>query len=266
MTAWSVSPELARNGYIFDLGDSASSAKVFNVISDIHVEDYVFNALYSHIYKKNFDKAVEIYFHSGRYSANNIRDLVEHHYGQQDRTLSFLDFASGYGCVARHFKEVIPSAQVVAMDIHEKAFYFNQHNLKLSAVVSSTNPAEASANGQFDVVFSLSFFSHMPRATQLPWLKKLSEFVMPGGMLIFTTHGETSHRTQMPHIPVDEDGFGFIAESEQFDLSTATYGHAVTYKKFMLIQIEQLSNMTLAKLGEGFWWTHQDTYVLTKPA
>jgi hypothetical protein len=100
----------------------------------------------------------------------------------------------------------------------------------------------------------------------LLWLDKLTEFVKPGGLLIFTTHGETSHKKHMPHIVVDDDGYGFIAESEQFDLSTSNYGHAVTYKNFTLEMINQLGGVNLVEFREAFWWTHQDTYVLRKQA
>jgi SAM-dependent methyltransferase len=215
-------------------------------------------------FEKNFGKAVEHYFLNGRVSATNIRELVSSRLRRQPAPLEFLDFASGYGCVARHIRNVFPGVNVTAMDIHEKAFWFNQTNLKVKAALSSTDPADASAPAQFDVVFALSFFSHMPRKTQLPWLARLSEFVKPGGIFIFTTHGETSHKNHMPHIAVGYDGYGFISESEQFDLSTDNYGHAVTYKSFMLPLIEKLDSMSLVELREGFWWTHQDTYVLTK--
>jgi SAM-dependent methyltransferase len=260
---WSASPELPRNGYVFDLGEYAEAATKYGIIPDIFAEDYIFNATY-HYFKKNFGKSVEHYFLSGRVSATNIQELIPPRLRQQP--LEFLDFASGYGCVARHIRNVFPGANVTAMDIHEKAFYFNQNNLKIKAALSSVEPAGVTAPGQFDVVFALSFFSHMPRRTQMLWLAKLSEFVKPGGILIFTTHGETSHKTQMPDIPIGDDGYGFIAESEQFDLSTADYGHAVTYKRFMLPQVEKLDGMNLLDLREGFWWTHQDTYVLTKAA
>jgi 2-polyprenyl-3-methyl-5-hydroxy-6-metoxy-1,4-benzoquinol methylase len=266
---WSATPELKKIGYLLHLSQhEIHVAAQYNIVPDLHVEDYVFNALYSHSYAKEFDKAFDAYCQSGRVSAVNIADIINRHLepSRSGHPITFLDFASGYGCVSRHFRNVFPGSPVVAMDIHDHAFYFNTGHLKIDAAISHTVPANVAIFSRFDVVFALSFFSHMPRATQLLWLDKLTEFVKPGGLLIFTTHGETSHKKHMPHIVVDGDGYGFIAESEQFDLSTSDYGHAVTYKNFTLEMINQLGGVNLVEFREAFWWTHQDTYVLRKQA
>jgi hypothetical protein len=53
-----------------------------------------------------------------------------------------LDFASGYGCVSRHFKNVMPSALLTAMDIHENAYHFNKMHFGVDAIVSSVDPTK----------------------------------------------------------------------------------------------------------------------------
>ncbi|MNU01861.1 hypothetical protein D3C72_2453860 [compost metagenome] len=68
----------------------------------------------------------------------------------------------------------------------------------------------------------------------------------------------------MPHIQIDERGYGFIFESEQFDLPTSDYGHAVSYAPYVRERIALLKDMTLVAEHPGLWCTHQDTYVLLK--
>jgi 2-polyprenyl-3-methyl-5-hydroxy-6-metoxy-1,4-benzoquinol methylase len=263
-------PNLLQDGNLLKLSDAAiQSAKDYNVIPDIYFDDYIFNALYV-LKDRNLDVAAWNYYMSGRTSAEKIRDIVALHRHRKiqleklDMPISMLDFASGYGCVTRHMQNIFPNINVVAMDIHEKAYHFNKDNLGLSVARSQTKPEDVQPFLEFDVVFALSFFSHMPKARFFPWLEKLTEFVKPGGLLIFTTHGQETHKTQMSHVGLDEDGYGFISDSEQFDLSTEDYIHAVTYPKFVLKEIEKLESMDLRMYFKAFWWLHQDAYVLQK--
>ena len=41
-----------------------------------------------------------------------------------------------------------------------------------------------------DVVYTISVFTHMSEAFQLEWMAELGRVLVPGGLLIFTTHGE----------------------------------------------------------------------------
>ena len=263
-------PNLVKDGHLLKLSRAAlQSAQDYRVIPDIHFDDFIFNALYV-ITEKNLDLAAWNYYMSGRTSAEKIRDIVALHHHlkiQQDQLetpISMLDFASGYGCVTRHMRNIFPNINIVAMDIHEKAYQFNRDHLGLKAAMSQTKPEGVKPFFAFDVVFALSFFSHLPKQRFFPWLKKLTEFVKPGGLLLFTTHGQESHRTQMPQVKLDEDGYGFIPESEQFDLSTEDYIHAVTYPNFVLREVEKLEGMDLRMFFKAFWWLHQDAYVLQK--
>jgi hypothetical protein len=83
----------------------------------------------------------------------------------------------------------------------------------------------------------------------------------PEGILLFTTHGETS-RQYFPQAQPDEDGFWFEASSEQQDLDTANYGQTLTSKEFVRARIAELPHATLVELREGDWWGHQDLYVV----
>lgn len=241
----------------------------YRVVTDIHLDDWVFSYLHA-LYGSDMDKTLEIYLRSGRASAEKIRDLIGDLQGARieggkiGAPMTLLDFASGYGCVTRHIRNVIPAGKVVAMDIHDKAMYFNSANLGVQAAVSRTNPAEVDAFFEFDVVFVLSFFSHLPRARIRPWLSKLVEFVKVGGILLFTTHGITTHRDHLAHLRVDSEGYAFERTSEQKDLSLDDYGNAVTYPALIFKEIDALGNVDLLSFRAASWWGHQDHYVVRK--
>jgi SAM-dependent methyltransferase len=42
---------------------------------------------------------------------------------------------------------------------------------------------------EFGLIYSLSVFTHLPEALQLPWMEELGRVLRPGGHLVFSTHG-----------------------------------------------------------------------------
>jgi hypothetical protein len=70
------------------------------------------------------------------------------------------------GCVARHFhRQLEKSVRVVCCDIHDEAVAFIREKLQIEAVRSSNKPQTLGVHENFDVIFFLSFLSHMPDAT-----------------------------------------------------------------------------------------------------
>ena len=128
---------------------------------------------------------------------------------------------------------------------------------------SATLPEDLALPLEFDVIFALSFFSHMPRTTWTRWLRRLYDGLAPGGLLFFTTHGRESMKF-FPTATLDESGFWFNASSEQGDLDTADYGQAIALKKFVDVQIEQLPGVEYLAHEPSIWWGHQDLYVLRR--
>jgi len=90
-------------------------ASTFDVIPDIHELDFIFQ--YSLSRNPNFSRVVKRYFDRGAYAAKKLADFIG---DRQDP--SVLDFASGYGCVARHLRHFVPQAsKVTCCDIHPDA-------------------------------------------------------------------------------------------------------------------------------------------------
>jgi SAM-dependent methyltransferase len=104
---------------------------------------------------------------------------------------SLLDFASGYGRVTRHMPNEVPKTEVFACDIHAAAVTFIK-SMGFQAIQSAHSPERLDLGRKFDIIFVLSFFTHMPRRTWKPWLDALARQLNPNGLLIFTAHGEVS--------------------------------------------------------------------------
>jgi hypothetical protein len=103
----------------------------------------------------------------------------------------------------------------------------------------------------------------MPKSSFGRWLAKLASVLKPGGHFIFTTHGMVS-RKSFPDWAFDKDGFYFLPSSEQKDLSTAEYGSTVVKPQYVYDQLAAIPDVELVSFHEGFWWEHQDTFVIRK--
>ena len=229
-------------------------ARQLGVKSAIHADDHIFSFLLAHTSFSDEKDRATYYFEDGARTRMKLESLTrelllkDHH--------DLLEFASGYGCVTRHLTN--SSANLWASDIHPAAIEFLRRDLGARAFLSSPYPEMLEVPRQFDAVFALSFFSHMPIATWARWLVRLLQATRSGGFVIFTTHGL---KTQ-PDVVIPPTGFWFVSASEQADLPTEQYGSTITTPAFVRAAVASIHGVKLVKFEEAAWWNHQDLYVL----
>jgi SAM-dependent methyltransferase len=234
-----------------------------SVSREIHSDDFIYHFLSTNCDTKT--NPSKYYFEDGRRSAEKLRYLISDHTNLDlGRGFSLLEFASGYGCVTRHLRQVLPACAITACDIHEQAVAFIQHDLRIPAVLSTSRPAHFDLHGVFDLVFALSFFSHMPSSTWGEWLEALFRHLRSGGYLIFTTHGQVTRDKIYPDLTMPENGFWFTPTSEQKDLDLSEYGTTITLPDYVTSQVYKRLRAPLPLFSQGFWWGHQDVYVVAK--
>lgn len=241
---------------------SASAARL-GVASAVHDEDMIMRFLLEHPGFKQKKGAVDYYFNDGAQSAIQLAELLRYLNGSTPPS-TLLEFACGYGCVTRHLELAFPKTEIFCSDIHPQAMKFLREELNIrNCHLSATNPDEFKCAQNFDAIFALSFFSHMPAKTWAAWLARLYSLVAKDGLLVFTTHGLQSRRfLGSPTIP--PDGFWFAASSEQKDLSVADYGQTIVTLDFVHRAVLQVLNSNLTLYREAYWWKHQDLYVVRR--
>lgn len=249
--------------YIFDHRDQIEEiAAGFGVRPAVHPADMIFHFIATNSCFPDSYQAIQYYFSDGKRSADRLRELLAT--WLPDKQGRLLEFASGYGCVTRHFLAgALPGWEVTSADIHHEAVLFLQE-LGGRAVPSVSRP-EMLRLQPVDAVFALSFFSHMPDSTFLRWLACLYDLILPGGLLIFTTHGYQSLR-YLGQPQFNEEGYWFKAASEQFDLPCDEYGLMAVTPAYVCERIKRLPGAPqIAVFNEGLWWTHQDLWVVRRP-
>jgi len=248
-----------------DLQQAADDeAAKYGLTSELHPED----ELLRHIHKKWGTVAGTKYFQGGRTDALKIKQqiqLLRH----PKESLKIMDFAAGFGRITRHLTPLMPEHQVMASDIHSNACEFLQETLNIPAFVSSTDPSELSIGKDYDVIFVMSLFSHLPDKTFGLWLGALFERVAPGGFLFFTANGRVTLDTYPAfYNEIFPDGarFGFRTESDQLDLDSADYGSMIVSIRYVLDMIDQYAPLAiLQSYSSGGWLGTQDGWVLKKP-
>ena len=243
--------------------DARKAASALGVASDIHPEDMIFRWLITNPVFKEKQLAVKYYLNDGKRSSEIFDGLVTTLLDRPDRPLSVLEFASGYGCVSRHWKTFGDKYEVVACDIHPQAVDFIATKLGVAAIVSNKDPAALKIGRQFDIVFALSFFSHMPARSWERWVRSLLNVVSPNGLLIFTTQGLKS-RVHLGEPTLDDEGYWFSPESEQKDLPTEEYGQTIVTPSFVFARLARIPEAHPIYFREASWWNHQDTYAVRK--
>ncbi len=230
----------------------------------VHSDDHIFRFIVEHPQFDSDEARVGHYFEDGANSARQFTELLNQYCGAMGRKLQVLEFASGYGCVTRHL--VLNRAIALeSCDIHPAALEFLKHSIGVEAIASSRFPEELKLPHLFDFVFALSFFSHMPITTWARWLVRLTQSVRPGGAIAFTTHGMAS-RVLAGNPDLGPLGFWFLASSEQADLPNEEYGSTFVTETFVRKNLLSIPSVELLETRLGYWWGHQDLYVVRKLA
>lgn len=239
----------------------AAEKQVPHTISD---QDMLLDFLVRSVFPQDHTLAIKAYFDGGEDCAKRFAALVADH---SPKANSILEFASGYGRVARYAKHVMPQMEWVSSDIHSEAVDFLKQKIGISSFPSAHSPSEWQPDRTFDVVFALSFFSHMPDSTFMAWIDKLLASVVPEGLLIFTTHGADSIRmmkTGGMDAAFDDHGYFWYPHSDQRDLESSEYGTSAVSLGYVTEVISQIDSAEMVRFQQGFWWNHQDLYIVKK--
>ncbi|MFL5862170.1 MAG: class I SAM-dependent methyltransferase [Solirubrobacteraceae bacterium] len=131
----------------------------------------------------------------GRQVAAALAGLVRDAGGDPARLRSVLDLGCGPGRVLPHFAQLAPEAACVGCDVDEAAILWaarNQPHLGWS--LTSFHPPLPYATGSFELVYSVSVFSHLDHGLAVLWLDELRRILAPGGLALLAVQGPHAFR------------------------------------------------------------------------
>jgi SAM-dependent methyltransferase len=139
----------------------------------------------------------------------------------------WLDFGCGAGRVARHAVDhgtVLRRLTGVDVD-RDATSWCRQHLLGRYETIRPDPPTDLSGNS-FDVVYSISVFTHLPEVRQDAWLAELRRLLRPGGIFVATTHSPDLTWTRPDLTPqqlraLTDEGFLFAPSGRGFNEDSA---------------------------------------------
>ena len=134
---------------------------------------------------------------SGELDARLIRERLAQLASPIDQATAVLDLGCGCGRVLRHWKGV-EGTRFYGSDYDPRLTDWCRDNLPFATVITNgSEPPLAFEPDSFDVIYAISLFTHLAEGTQERWMSEVTRVLKPGGVILFTTHGEvfTNHLT-----------------------------------------------------------------------
>lgn len=138
---------------------------------------------------------------------------------------AILDFPCGYGRVLRFLKAGFPDADITVSDIDGEALDFCRRVFAVSPEMSNRDFRKLSISKKFDLIWSGSLITHIDESAATHLLKFFRNHLAPGGLCIFTTHGQVVADSIQNKQPI----FGLTEDAQQQIISQfhqSGYGYA----------------------------------------
>jgi SAM-dependent methyltransferase len=180
-----------------------------------------------------------------------------------------LDLPCGHGRVLRFLIQRFPEARFSAADLDRKGVDFCVRTFDAEGVYSQLDLTDFSLDRQFDLIWCGSLVTHLDATGIRDLLAFFVRHLLPGGLLVFTTHGERMIQLMLnrkfnygianENIPLlidsyRQNGFGFA------DYPGASgYGVSVTTPEWIRAETRKL-DLNEVYFREHGWDDHQDVY------
>jgi ubiquinone/menaquinone biosynthesis C-methylase UbiE len=137
-----------------------------------------------------------------------------------------LDFGAGPGRLIMALAPRHPGVRFNGTDIDAEAMAWASRELgDLAAFsVNALRPPMRYADTAFDLIYSLSTFTHMPEDQQFAWLDELRRVLKPGGLLVTTKMNPFAY--DLPEVVRDSaraKGFAYWGDADQTEGLPSSY-------------------------------------------
>lgn len=186
-----------------------------------------------------------------------------------------LDLPCGHGRILRWLHSRIDPAGITACEIDRDAVDFCREEFGVKGVYSSDDLNQLIFPDSYDLIWVGSLFTHLDPDRCVALLRKLSSVLREGGVLVFTTHGESCFarpglRAYGKRFPAMADRLKADFQREGFCYSpyedTGYYGmtfHSEDYvRKLMATSVSD--RMQLVRFQARGWHDHQDVWSYRK--
>lgn len=243
----------------------------------------------NHNMRKTSSHTVRHYYESGLTTVLPIAVSAMHEGFDLDCELDVLDFGCGAGRQLLQMTRLFPRLTLSGCDVDSDCIQSVQKLYpQVDAYTNAFDPPLRYGDSSFDIIYSVSIFSHLAPGDRDLWLYELARVLRPGGIALLTFNGLRSLRrshsrgVHLQHSEDDLDRKGFIFESADTDTeisrrtSRPVFGESLTGvpRKYGNIYHHPKSLQRYFEIGDlelrghlsGIIDQIQDLIVLKKPA
>lgn len=132
---------------------------------------------------------LDFFFEHGRHAAEALASASERRGLPISDMSKLLDFGCGCGRVLRHWG-AYPHLEPWGSDLSVAATNWVEANLPFAhARANELAPPLPHPDASFDLIYSISVFTHLTEELGHAWMAEMRRLLRPGGLLMFTVHG-----------------------------------------------------------------------------
>ncbi len=225
----------------------------------IHPQDEIFHYFAGH---ESAGNPFREYLSDGWRSMVELMTILEHVNRPLLKFNSVLEFAAGFGRFTRHLAKALPG-KLTCSDVQADSVDFLKKSFGVDGFYSTHEPDTLNFPAQYELVFALSMFTHVPLEMWGPWLRCMYRGVAPGGLLVITIHNE--NMAKKSGVQFSERGDHFIRSSESTSLDSAVYGTTFTTTQCAINAVQSALQQNILAHEEIAFWTGQDAIIIQKP-
>jgi SAM-dependent methyltransferase len=176
-----------------------------------------------------------------------------------------LDFGCGPGRVAGALKPRHSQVRFDGCDIDAEAIAWAQAQMADvgTFAVNAHAPLAPYPDQAFDLIYSISIFTHLPEAQQFAWLDDLRRILKPGGLLLATSMNPYSY--DLPEAirrSADDTGFAYWGDAPETDGLPSFY--RLAYHSHDYLRRMWTRGFELLRIGRNDLNNTQDSVLLRR--
>ncbi|MGQ0444083.1 MAG: class I SAM-dependent methyltransferase [Beijerinckiaceae bacterium] len=191
---------------------------------------------------------------------------------------SIMDFGCGHGRVLRWLRAAYPDAAIVGTDLDDDGTQFCAKTFGSQPLPSFCDFDQINPDRKFDLIFAGSVITHLPERSSKALMNKFIDWLNPGGVAVFSTHGSKAASKQMTGV-IDytaggdrvrcltgyfETGYGYASYPKsymsKYNFLSGGEGYGVTFTKpeWFLRFFENDDRVYLTSIVQQGWDFHHD--------
>lgn len=187
---------------------------------------------------------------------------------------TILNLPCGHGREGRYLAVRFPQAKVTACDIDRDGVEYCSRQFGAIPAYSRQELAQLSLGTQFDLIWCGSLVTHFVHTATLELLRFFYRHLLPGGLLVFTTHGRSvldRLRGRRRAMGLDQQRVGeLLASCQKHGYGFVEYPHlpawgiSVCTPEWVVSHLGEVADWRLVYFADKGWANIQDVYAVVR--